>query len=460
MSGSPRSAAEPATGRGVCRRPGTGRRPNQLPMVGRDVALVRLADAYAPRRSTGASRRSAARRASASRAWPRARRAVLAHGGQVIAARAFPAKAPSRTRRRGASAGGPGRGRCRGTPCGRGAGVLGEVVRLVPLPAALAVREGRRAAAPPAARARLLDAVAVVVAALVAGPAPGLVVVEDSNGRTTRRGRRSGTWPGGSAGRPLLLVLTWRGGARRGGCRVRRWRERPPGHGKDHAGPARGTGRGGAGRGGGRRRGRLGRGDLAAESEGLPLYVVEALAAGPGAANEAPRGVRALLRERLASVGETASQVLPRRPSSAGPSTSARCVSPAAGRRTRRSTRSRSWSGGRSSARWTAAASRCSTSATRVSVTPRTRTSGSHGGGCSTGASRRCSGRAAGRIRPASPRSPVMSSQRAGTPRLRTRTGRRAGWRGQCSPTVRRWSTFGRARPRAPGRRRARGGDR
>ena len=51
-------------------------------------------------------------------------------------------------------------------------------------------------------------------------------------------------------------------------------------------------------------------GDLAAESEGLPLYVVEALAAGPGAASEAPRGVRALLRERLASVGETATQVL------------------------------------------------------------------------------------------------------------------------------------------------------
>ena len=51
-------------------------------------------------------------------------------------------------------------------------------------------------------------------------------------------------------------------------------------------------------------------GDLAAESEGLPLYVVEALAAGPGAASEAPRGVRALLRERLSSVGETATQVL------------------------------------------------------------------------------------------------------------------------------------------------------
>ena len=50
---------------------------------------------------------------------------------------------------------------------------------------------------------------------------------------------------------------------------------------------------------------------LAAESEGLPLYVVEALMAGPGADGHAPpRGVRALLRERLASVSETAGQVL------------------------------------------------------------------------------------------------------------------------------------------------------
>ena len=52
-------------------------------------------------------------------------------------------------------------------------------------------------------------------------------------------------------------------------------------------------------------------GALVAESEGLPLYVVEALAAGPGADGHAPpRGVRALMRERLASVGEAASQVL------------------------------------------------------------------------------------------------------------------------------------------------------
>ncbi len=50
---------------------------------------------------------------------------------------------------------------------------------------------------------------------------------------------------------------------------------------------------------------------LAAESEGLPLYVVEALMAGPGADGHGPpRGVRALLHERLSTVSGTAGQVL------------------------------------------------------------------------------------------------------------------------------------------------------
>jgi tetratricopeptide (TPR) repeat protein len=48
---------------------------------------------------------------------------------------------------------------------------------------------------------------------------------------------------------------------------------------------------------------------LVADSEGLPLHIVAALASDdpPGTM---PRGVQALLRERLASVGETATQVL------------------------------------------------------------------------------------------------------------------------------------------------------
>ena len=45
-------------------------------------------------------------------------------------------------------------------------------------------------------------------------------------------------------------------------------------------------------------------------SEGLPLYVVEALAAGDLAHDTMPLGVRAVLRARLATAGEAAAQVL------------------------------------------------------------------------------------------------------------------------------------------------------
>ena len=46
--------------------------------------------------------------------------------------------------------------------------------------------------------------------------------------------------------------------------------------------------------------------DLLAESEGLPLYVVEALAGGSPDGPGMPRSVQALLRDRIASVGEAA----------------------------------------------------------------------------------------------------------------------------------------------------------
>ena len=49
---------------------------------------------------------------------------------------------------------------------------------------------------------------------------------------------------------------------------------------------------------------------LVAESEGLPLYVVEALAGGSPDEPGLPRSVQALLRDRIASVGEAAGQVL------------------------------------------------------------------------------------------------------------------------------------------------------
>jgi DNA-binding SARP family transcriptional activator/tetratricopeptide (TPR) repeat protein len=49
---------------------------------------------------------------------------------------------------------------------------------------------------------------------------------------------------------------------------------------------------------------------LAAESEGLPLYLVEALAVGDQPSGAMPPGIRAILEQRLAAVGEVAGQML------------------------------------------------------------------------------------------------------------------------------------------------------
>ena len=92
---------------------------------------------------------------------------------------------------------------------------------------------------------------------------------------------------------------------------------------------------------------------LVEESEGLPLYVVEALAVGPAAAADGPpRGVRALLRERLGAVSARRPARCSRpAPSSGARSTSRPCAPPAADPRTRPSTPSRSSCGAASSGR-------------------------------------------------------------------------------------------------------------
>ena len=286
--------------------------PAALPMVGRNVALVRLADAHAASSVDG---RVATIRGEAGIGKSRLAEALAAtvatRGGRVLLARAFPGESAiayspvSELLRAGLAIDGSVE-RLAGMP----PSVLAEVARLVPLPARIASRQGPAVADSPAARGRLLDAIAVVVASLVEGPVPGLVVVEDvqwaddaSREALRYLVRRLG-------GRPLLLVFTWRGeeldtpGAAfadavdslPGTVAIPLDRLALP----DVAALVSAAGAGAAG---------WDAGDLAVESEGLPLYVVEALAAGPGA-REAPRGVRALLHERLSSVGETATQVL------------------------------------------------------------------------------------------------------------------------------------------------------
>ena len=191
---------------------------------------------------------------------------------------------------------------------------LAEVERLRAAPAGRAPRRrGPRAADSPAARVRLLEAIGTVLAAIVHGRVPGIVAVEDLHWADDASREAIQYLARRLAGRSMLLLLTWRPGDLEGGTeafadavqglpgvvsvRLERLDDVVVGALVDAASasglpawdPAA----------------------LAAESEGLPLYVVEALMAGPGAAGHAPpRGVLALLRERLASVSETAGQVL------------------------------------------------------------------------------------------------------------------------------------------------------
>ena len=282
-------------------------------MVGRDAALARIVDAHAASAATG---RIATIRGEAGIGKSRLAEAlaatVTARGGRVLAARAFPgegaiAYAPvAELLRAGLALDG-----AADLLSGVSHAVLAEVARLVPLPADLAVRESQVAAESPAARARLLDAVAVVVTALVAGPTPGLVVVEDVQWADDASREALRYLARRLTGRPLLLVLTWRSEELdAAGAGFADAIDAMPGTAavplerlaaRDVATLVAAAGAGSAG---------WDPASLAAESEGLPLYVVEAIAAGPSAAGEAPRGVRALLHERLASVGETAAQVL------------------------------------------------------------------------------------------------------------------------------------------------------
>jgi DNA-binding SARP family transcriptional activator len=160
----------------------------------------------------------------------------------------------------------------------------------------------------PAAQARLLAAIADGLAAAADGPVPGLLWVDDlqwADGATLQAidylARRLD-------GRHVVLLLAWRPEDLDGDVRVVAERLEAP--------PTRVV-----------RLGRLDRvavAELAAgmtgspdfvdrlvvASEGLPLYVVEAVAAGDGALGALPDGVRSVLQRRLRAVSETAGQVL------------------------------------------------------------------------------------------------------------------------------------------------------
>lgn len=244
--------------------------------------------------------------------------AVVEAGGRVLAARSFASEAgiaygPIVELLRAGIARPDAASRLRGLP----PDTLHEVGRLLQLPDDV-TRELPRARAGASrndergAQARLLGAIASVLAALSTGPVPGLVVVEDLQWADDAT-REALAWLARRlAGRPILLLLTWRpedlgelGSSFASAVDVVPQSTAVTLH-------------------------RLGRDDaellvaaavsagqppldvdgLLAESEGLPLFLVEAIAAGSSHAEGSGRSVMTLLRERLATVSETAAQVL------------------------------------------------------------------------------------------------------------------------------------------------------
>ena len=195
-----------------------------------------------------------------------------------------------------------------------GEGIGAEVGRIVPGFATPGARRAAEVADASTVQARLLAAIADALTAALAGPTPGVLVIDDVH------------WADGGTiaalayllrrltGRPLLVVLTWRD--------------------EDLAGDTRLVAELAEERAGGAvfRLGRLARDDVAAfvdaagaspawsvdalwdASEGLPLYIASALATAPDpdAINRRalPSGVRAVLSERLVGLEGVPAQVL------------------------------------------------------------------------------------------------------------------------------------------------------
>ncbi|HJR51328.1 MAG TPA: AAA family ATPase, partial [Gemmatimonadales bacterium] len=206
-------------------------------------------------------------------------------------------------------------------------GVRSEVSRLIALPASLQPAEppSRAEALDPAlARARLIDALASTLTTILAGPQPGVLAFDDLHLADASTLQLVGWLLRRLAGRPILLVVAWRpedlddqalpiAGFAEGHraavvLRLRRL-DRPAvaqlvaGLGDTDGDPWDGSATALDG--------------LLEASEGLPLDLAERLAGrAEGAARlevhdgGGPQGFRALLRDRLARVGETAGQVL------------------------------------------------------------------------------------------------------------------------------------------------------
>jgi len=189
-----------------------------------------------------------------------------------------------------------------------------EIARLVDLPGATRIPSatGLAWSDEASARVRLLDAVADALTAFATRSKPGLIWVDDLHLADDPSGEAIAYLARRLADRPVLVLLAWRREdlTRRGEGLVESLVGLP--------GATVLTLR------------RLALADVAtivrtvrpddaddalidalvSDSEGLPLHLVAALASGEPPGTSLPRGVHALLRERIVSVSETAAQVL------------------------------------------------------------------------------------------------------------------------------------------------------
>ena len=187
-----------------------------------------------------------------------------------------------------------------------------EIGRLIDLPAPLRVA-GPAAPDGASARVRLLDAIADALSAFAAGPVPGLIWIDDLHLADDPTREAMAYLARRLDGRPLLLLLAWRredltpsseataddlarlpaatslalGRLHRDEVAAIVRAMRPSDHPNDALIDA-----------------------FVADSEGLPLHLVAALASGEPPGTAMPRGVQALLRERIGSVGGAAAQLL------------------------------------------------------------------------------------------------------------------------------------------------------
>ncbi|MEP6639268.1 MAG: AAA family ATPase, partial [Chloroflexota bacterium] len=298
--------------------------PAELPMAGRDDDLAALLGAW---RSAAPDGRLAIIEGEAGIGKTRLAESVAASvraaGGMVLASRGYPGESAiaygpvAELLRAGlAMPGGPER------LASLDQIARLEIGRLVDLPPSLRVA----GPAPPdgaSARVRLLDAIAQALSALAGGQTPGLVLIDDLH-LADESSRQAAAWLARRlVSRPIVLLLVWRReDLSADGLAVAGDLGRQPGAtlvalGRldreavaaivraARAGPS------------GSEAGAI-VDELVTDSEGLPLYIVEALAGGAGAragfdkgtGSIVSRGVETILQERIASVGETAAQVL------------------------------------------------------------------------------------------------------------------------------------------------------